>query len=446
MKNIIFQDNISRRQFLKKSLYTGLAATGLPALYACAINPVTGEKQFIMISRAQEIQMDHAQSPHQFSSDYGVSQDIRLNKYVNRIGMKLTAHVHRPDMPYSFRCVNATYVNAYAFPGGSIAATRGILLKLENEAQLASLLGHELGHVNARHAAQQMSKGTLASLVIGGLTIAAGSKSDTAGEIAQQLGMLSQGLLISYYSRENERQADSLGNEYMVKAGYSSRGFVGLMNILNSMHKQNSSSVQTLFASHPMSSERYNTAVRKDQTQYKFSHKYPLNRERYMDNTASLRRLKPAIEKMQQGDSFMMKKQYSKAEKAYKSALRKAPNDYTANIMMAKCLLIQKKPLKTLKFTKKANKLYPSEAQAYHLSGLANLKLKHFNRAYNQFMKYDNYLPGNPHTIFFKGYSLEGMEEIEPAANDYQQYLNVVHQGEYAQHAYKRLKEWGYIK
>ena len=197
MNSLIFQNNLTRRKFLKYSLYTGISATGIPSLIACAVNPVTGEKQFMMISKEQEIQIDKAQSPHQFSSDYGVCQNSKLNNYVSSVGKKLTTKVHRLDMPYSFRCVNATYINAYAFPGGSIAATRGILLKLENEAQLAALFGHELGHVNARHSARQMSKGTLTSLLVGGIAIAAGSKSDTAGGIAQQLGMLSQGMLLS---------------------------------------------------------------------------------------------------------------------------------------------------------------------------------------------------------------------------------------------------------
>ena len=446
MSNLFFQNNISRRSFLKYSIYTGVSATGIPALIACAVNPVTGEKQFMMISKEQEIQIDKAQSPHQFSSDYGVYQNSKTNKYIKSVGKKLTANVHRPDMPYSFRCVNATYVNAYAFPGGSIAVTRGILLELDNEAQLAALLGHELGHVNARHSAQQMSKGTLASLVVGGLAIAAGSKSDAAGGIAQQLGMLGQGMLLSYYSRDNEREADSLGNEYMVKGGYSSKGFVGLMDMLNSMHKQKSSATSVLFSTHPMSSERYDTAINKNNNQYKYSKNYPLNRDKYMDSIADLRKMKPAIKQMQEGDAFMMKKQYAEAEGSYKKAIKNAGNDYTAHVMMAKCLLIQKKPLKALKYTKNAKNLYPSEAQAYHLSGMANIKLKHFNKAYNQFEKYDNYLPGNPHITFFKGYSQEGMEKIESAADNYTKYLNAVQQGEYAQHAYSRLKKWGYIK
>ena len=449
MNDLIFHNNITRRQFIRHSLYTSISLTGiaaLPLLSGCAVNPVTGEKQFMMVSQEQEIQIDKAQSPHQFSSDYGVCQNSKMNKYVRSVGNKLTANVHRTDMPYSFRCVNATYINAYAFPGGSIALTRGILLELDNEAELAALIGHELGHVNARHSAQQMSKGNLTSLVVGGLAMAAGSKSDSAGAIAQQLGMLSQGMLLSYYSRDNEREADSLGNEYMVKAGYSSKGFVGLMNMLNSMHKQKTSAAQVLFLTHPMSSERYDTAVNKNNNQYKYSKNYPQNRDRYMDNISSIRKMKYSIEQMQAGDAFMMKKQYSEAEASYKNAIKKAKNDYTAHVMMAKCLLIQEKSSETLKYTKKASKLYPSEAQAYHLSGFAYINLKKYRKAFNQFEKYEEHLPGNPHITFFKGYSQDGMDKIETAANFYYQYLDALQQGKYAQHAYNRLKNWGYIK
>ena len=112
-------------------------------IVGCAANPVTGKPQFMMVSEAQEIEIDKQHSPHQFSSDYGTLQDTSLNNYIDQTGKKLAARTHRPHMPYSFRGVNATYVNAYAFPGGSIAATRGILLALENESQLAALLGHE---------------------------------------------------------------------------------------------------------------------------------------------------------------------------------------------------------------------------------------------------------------------------------------------------------------
>jgi predicted Zn-dependent protease len=169
----------SRREFLAVSAFASAAF-----LAGCAINPVTGQKQLILVSEAWEIEVDQQNAPHQFSTDYGKLQDDALNKYLQQVGREMTPHVHRPAMPYSFQGVNATYINAYAFPGGSIAVTRGILLSLESEAGLAALLGHEMGHVNARHTAQQMSKGMLTQAVVGGIAVYAGTKGgDYGGQI-----------------------------------------------------------------------------------------------------------------------------------------------------------------------------------------------------------------------------------------------------------------------
>ena len=214
----IRQNTLTRRQFL---WLTSVTAAGY--LVGCATNPVTGKKQLMLMSEEQEIQIDKQYSPMQFSSDYGLVQDKGLNKYIDKTGQKMAALTHRPKMPYSFRVVNATYVNAYAFPGGSIAATRGILLALDNEAELAALLGHELGHVNARHTAEQMSKGMVTQAVLGGVSILAGTQGAAYGQLASQLGSIGAGALLASYSRDNERQADALGMEYMVKTGYGSQ-------------------------------------------------------------------------------------------------------------------------------------------------------------------------------------------------------------------------------
>jgi predicted Zn-dependent protease len=159
---------LTRREFMWLS---SLAAAGY--VFGCATDPVTGKKQFMLVSEDTEIQIDKQYAPLQFSTDYGSVQDSKLNRYVSQVGNKMAASSHRPHMPYSFRVVNATYINAYAFPGGSIAATRGIMLSLDNEAELAALLGHELGHVNARHSAEQMSKGQLTQAVVGGISVLA---------------------------------------------------------------------------------------------------------------------------------------------------------------------------------------------------------------------------------------------------------------------------------
>ena len=438
--------SISRRDFFAYSAMIYASLGSLPFFLGCAVDPVTGKKQLMMMTREQEIAIDRNQSPFQFSSDYGVTQDTALNQYIKDVGRGLLPHVHRKDMPYNFQCVNATYINAYAFPGGSIAVTRGILLDIDNEAELASLLGHELGHVNARHSAEQASKNQLSSLVVGGLSILAGTQGAGLGELTQQLGMLSQGMFLSKYSRDNEREADFLGHEYMTGAGYPSKGFVGLMEMLNALNKAHPSSSQMLFATHPMSSQRLEAAVQRDSTRYQNTRAFPLNRERYMDKTYALRQKKRAIRQMQEGEKYLARESYDQAAKAFTSAIQQAKQDYTAHVLMAKCLLIQKKSSQALSYANAAKSLYPSESQGYYLAGLSNVEEKKFSQAYQDFTQCDVLLPGNPQLTFYKGYTLDNSGKRKEAATNYSSYLQQVdyQSSKYSQHAYKRLKAWGY--
>lgn len=447
MKTTNMCGSLSRRQFLSFSAALSASIAGGAFLTGCAIDPVTGKSELMMVSEQQEIAIDKQQSPFQISSDYGISQDEKLNQYLSLVGKGLLANVHRPAMPYSFKCVNATYINAYAFPGGTIAATRGILLKLDNEAELASLLGHELGHVNARHTAEQVSKSQLSSLLVSGLSIAAGTQGSAFGELTQQLGALGQGLFLSKYSRDNEREADALGNEYMVKTGYPSKGFVGLMEMLNSLHKEKPGAAEMLFSTHPMSSERMDDAIQREKGQYLHSRAYAVNVERYMDNTASLRANKEAIELLQQGEKHLSSKEYDKAESIIKKSIDRASEDYTAHVVMAKCLLIRKKYAESVSYANAAKSLYPSEAQGYYVAGIANTEQKKFTEAYKDFSRCEEILPGNPQMSFFRGYCLENNGDRNSAASQYMKYLKMINyqQNKYSQHAYSRLKQWGYV-
>jgi predicted Zn-dependent protease len=431
----------SRREILKLS---GLAAAGF--LVGCATNPVTGRSQFMLVSEAWEVQVDQQNSPHQFSADYGTVQDVSLNAYVQGVGSRMVSHTHRPQMPYSFRVLNANYINAYTFPGGSIAATRGILLSMESEAELAGLIGHELGHVNARHTAEQMSKGMLTQTLVGGISAYLGTRSDAYGDLASQLGMLGAGALLASYSRDNEREADHLGMGYMVQSGYGTAGFIGLMDMLNSLHKGGSSAVSLLFATHPMSQERFDTAVQMANTEFSAAGSQPIHRERYMDHTASLRKIKSAIELFEKGRESLAGEDYHAAETALAQGLKIAPRDYAGLVIMAKCKLSQEKYDQALDFCEKAKQAYPQEAQANHLSGFAKIKLKKFDAAVADFTAYETKLPGNPNTLFFRGYAYEGMQNKQKAAADYTSYLQQVTEGDQAEYAYQRLVQWGVVK
>jgi len=432
---------MTRRHFML------LSATGVAAvLTGCATDPVTGKKQFMLMSEAGEVWADKENSPHQISADYGALQNADLNRYITTVGDLLASKSHRPAMPYTFRGVNAVYVNAYAFPAGTIAVTRGMLVNMDSEAELAALLGHEIGHVCARHAAERATTGMMTSIVVTGLAAAIQYKYEKYGDLTAGLGMVFAGGLLAFYSRENEREADALGLEYMTRTGYSPAGCIALMDILQSLSRKKPNVIEMLFATHPMSAERYQTAVETVRTKYAAAKSYPLNRERYMDATASLRAINGALEQMQNGEKALLAGKFGEASTCFNNALRQAPNDYAGLLMLARCRLMQKQAGEAGRLAQEAQINYSSEPQAVYISGMAKLQTRAFDAAFQEFSRYETLLPGNPNTTYFKGFCLEGAGRRQPAAEHYMRYLNVVRQGEYAGHAYQKLVEWGYIK
>ena len=400
----------------------------------------------MLLSEEQELAVDRQNSPHQFSADYGLVQDPALLTYINKTGRHIASFTHRPHLPYSFNCVNAVYINAYAFPGGTVGMTRGILLSLESEAELAALMGHELGHINARHTAQQMSKSTIIGALSGGITAIAGAQNQTLGRLASQVSALGAGALLASYSRDHEREADALGMEYMVRSGYSPQGALHLMEMLTKTSKHQPSALELMFATHPMSSERYADAQRNLQTRYQRASGLPFFQERYMDNTAGLRADKKTIIAIQNAEKALGKNNMSEAETLLNTALTSKPSDYTALCLMAKLQLISNNSTMALSYGRRAVESYPTEAQGHFLSGLANMGLKRYQAALDNFQENQRLLAGNPNLLFYMGLSFEGMQNIEQAARHYITFLNSVRQGDNAQHAYQQLVKWGYIK
>lgn len=439
----IFRRRMDRRDFL----WLLTASAGATALGGCAVDPVTGEQTLMLMSESQEIAIDREQSPEQFSSDYGAVQDARVNAYLGDVGTRLARLSHRPGMPYSFRAVNASYINAYAFPGGSIAATRGILVEIDDEAELGGLLGHEIGHVNARHTAKQASKGMIAQVAVAGVGIAAQvSGLGALGSLAEDVSGIGAGALLAHYSRDNEREADALGMEYLYRAGLNPGGMVGLHEILQKESKERPGALELMFATHPMNDERVANAREALRARYASGRGLPVNRERYQDETAGLRRIKGAIQAMQRADTSMRKKQFPRAEEDLKQALQQAPADYAALVMMAKCQLAMERPAQARRYADQAKAAYPREAQGHRVAAVTSLMQRDYDDAYKDLVTYDGMLPGNADIAFLKGVSLEGMQNVPGAAREYARYIQAVQKGSQARYAYQRLQEWGYVK
>ncbi|WP_374339665.1 M48 family metalloprotease [Methyloversatilis sp.] len=441
-----FRREMSRRDFLWLSGIAGAAVT-LPALTGCATDPITGRKVLVGMSEQEEIGIDRKHSAQQFSADYGAVQDAELNRYVNEVEQSLAKGTHRPDVPYSARVVNANYINAYTFPGGSMACTRGILLDMDSEDELAALLGHETGHVNARHSAKQAGRGMIAQAGALAVNVAV-AMSDYRGaaplaNIASQVGASA---LLAGYSRADERQADALGLDYMTRAGYNPDGMVNLMDMLRSQHKEQPSLLQTMFSSHPMSDERYATAEREAQDAYGSFRGKKLSRERYMDRTAGLRRIAPAIKSQQDGETLMAKKSLDEAEKRFARALEVAPDDYCGHVLMGKCLLAQKEYANADRHFSRATEIYPGEGQAMYQRGVSKLALGRAPEALAAFNAYDKALPGNPTTLFLKGVAYETMQDKRAASQHYAAYIRSGNKDAQAQFAFQRLQAWGMVK
>lgn len=432
----------SRRHFLRLAT-AGAAAVMLPG---CVTNPVTQRKQFMLLSESDEINIDRENAPHAVAEDFGTLAMPSVNAYLDRVGKGLAAQSHRPAMPYAFKSVNASYVNAYAFPGGSIATTRGILLKLENEAQLAALLGHEIGHVNARHTASRMSKGMLIQLAVAGTSLALAQKKEEYGALAETVGAVGAGLLLAHYSREDERQADALGMEYMVRAGANPQGMPGLMAMLQSLREGDPNVLELMFATHPMSRERFETTQKLVAERYAEAATRPDHRERYLDETKPLRAYADVVKSIQQGDKSLAQKKLPQAEKEYRAALKGAPDDYEALIKLSRCLLEQGRKPEAQALADQAVRVAPQEPLAYRAAGLAALESKRFEAAHAAFSRYETLLPGNPETRFLDGLSLDLMGRKEAAAREYAAYLQKVTSGVAAQHAYGRLQQWQMIQ
>ncbi|HNX30938.1 MAG TPA: M48 family metalloprotease [Holophaga sp.] len=426
---------LSRRDFLA----TASAAAGGLVLAGCARNPVTGKSQLMLVDEGDERAIDKEQSPHQFSEDFGTVQEPRVNQYVQTVGRALGAKSHRPNVPYSFRVVEASHVNAYAFPAGSIACTRGILLSLDDEAQLAALFGHEVGHVSARHSAARMSQSLLIQAAVAGTAVAVAVKDKRYAPIAGAVGALGSGLLLAKYSRDDERQADALGLEYMVRCGYNPDGMTGLMGMLTSLHEEEPSKLQLMFATHPMGRERLENAQRAIREHYAACGGYPRNRERFMDETAPMRRFKPVVEAIQKGDKALADGKPEAAAPHYQAALKAVPDDYEALVKMSRCLLLQKQTKEAKVYAERAKAVKPGEAQALAAMGLASFQMKDFASSHAAFEAYQKLLPGNPGMYFLDGYSLDQLGRRKEAAVLYQRYLDTGAADEAAAVAQKRL-------
>ena len=292
-------------------------------LYGCAVNPVTGKNELALVSESQEINIgkeNYLPSQQMQGGDYNVDQELSV--YVNEVGQKL-AKVSDRQLPYEFVVLNNSTPNAWALPGGKIAVNRGLLIELNNEAELAAVLAHEIVHAAARHGAQSMERGMLlqGALMATGIAM----QGSDYGNLVVGGAQLGASLIHTKYGRDDELEADYYGMIYMSRAGYDPMAAVGLQEtFVRLSKKRNQNWLEGLFASHPPSADRV-AANRKTASELDTGGELGTNR--FNDRTASLRANKKAYDEYAKGQEALQKGAYKEAMQFADNALRIEPKE-----------------------------------------------------------------------------------------------------------------------
>ncbi|MDH3577776.1 MAG: M48 family metalloprotease [Gammaproteobacteria bacterium] len=235
----------------------------LLVIAGCTVNPVTGRSELVLMSTQQEMEIGR-QEAAKVSTTIGLIETAPVVSYVDQIGQRLAVQSPRREFPYEFHVVDMIEPNAFALPGGYIYISRGLLALVNSEAELASVIGHEIGHVAARHAAQRQTRVTgVGLLTVLGTILAGSSGGEQAAETASQIGQIASAGLIAAYSRDQEREADAVGQQLAARAGYEPIAMAKFLDTLEKYTKLHgdSGALADYFASHPALSERVQTST-----------------------------------------------------------------------------------------------------------------------------------------------------------------------------------------
>lgn len=298
----------------------------LTLLAGCSVNPVTGERQLSLISEADERSIGEEQyKPTQQTQGGKYYLEPELNDYISEVGQRMAEVSDRPDLPYEFVVLNSSVPNAWALPSGKIAINRGLLLEFEDEAQLASVLGHEIVHAAARHSVQRMQRGMLINAGVAGLGIGlAMTDNEFAGLLMGGAAVGSQ-LIMARYSQDAELESDHYGIRYMVEAGYDPQAAVELQEIFVRLSEgRESGFIDGLFASHPPSQKRVEENRELAQKLGVGGKRY---RERYQQKIAGLKKRQPAYEAHDEARKLASEEQFNQALGKINEAIRLEPRE-----------------------------------------------------------------------------------------------------------------------
>ena len=411
-------------------------------LTGCAMNPVTGRNELALmnVSVEQEVRLGEKSYAQALQRMGGIYPDAVLNAYINRVGQRLAHTSHRPELEYHFKIVNDSSPNAFALPGGFIAITRGLLTSIENEAQLAAVLGHEIGHVTARHSIQEIQRSTLLNTSVGLLGSLAGETG--YAELLTQVSSLTATLISKSYSRKQEYEADQLGVDYLARSGYSVQGAIELQNIFIQKFEDsgNSDWLNGLFRTHPFSRERLLANQEHINRSYAdFYSRDGLDKNSYRQHVASLDSTREAYALYDQARKAEATGQFDSAIEIYHRAMQKAPDHGLLLTSLGMAYLRKEDMIPARRYLRKAVAIDPNYYKSRMGLGYIYLQNKQPREAANQLDVSLRLLPTIEGT-FLLGEAEEAQGNLSRARQLYQAVAQADHNGRLGQAAVVHLR------
>ncbi|WP_288131961.1 M48 family metalloprotease [Microbulbifer sp.] len=424
-----------------RSIQSGLLATAITlvvttGISGCSVNPVTGKKELTLMSQGQEVALGAKQYPQAQQTQGGkYLVDPALQDYVSGVGQKLARVSDQPNLPYEFVVLNNSTPNAWALPGGKIAVNRGLLVLLEDEAELAAVLGHEIVHAAARHSAAAM---TQQQILGAGVAILGATTQNTAyGDLVSLGSQFGGSAYIAKYGRDNELESDKYGMKYMAAAGYDPSGAVDLQKKFVELSKgRQSGGLDALFASHPPSQARVDANI-------KYAKKLPsgvTNRAQYQRAIAQLKQDADAYKSYDAAVAAISKKDYASALQLTRQAQKQQPKEAAFYALEGDLLAQQKQYRSALQSYQTAVQKNPTLFSNWLMRGMLNAQLENFTAAERDLNRSTQYLD-TPHAHYYLGQVYEKQGNTRNALSQYQ--IAAQSEGDIATKAQARMQALG---
>jgi len=450
-------------------------------LFSCAVNPVSGEREFMLVSEEQEVAIGKQAAPSLKWEFGGPYEDKALEAYLDSIVKELWKNSERPDLPLTFHIQNTSLPNAFALPG-YVAITRGLLSEMQNEAQFAAVMGHEIGHVMARHTAKRISRMQVQQL---GVAIgAAALEGKKGGDALLAIGAMGSSLLLLKYDREQEIQSDRLGVKYMSALGYDPHEAISAHKVLEESvdnyvkrlgkTRGEDSFISNLLSTHPRAEVRlseiqdmidqlppyslkkdgrfsrtFQTETRKMNEINKIYHIYDKAELAYQEKNydGAEKLLQEAIKLNSSQAPFhnlsgfiqLQQKNYDEADKAFAKALS-VSQGYQPSIYGRGLVFLYKENYeKAVVEFKKSLAEFPGHAQTHFGLGKSYYRMNQYKEAIPYLANFAQAAPEHPEIHGMLGICLEKTNDSGSAVIAYRNQLQVAPDTELGQHARARL-------